>query len=148
MGRKSIDMDIVLVYYIINTKVQSKYGGEKMKFDDKLPIYTQIVDYLKRKIINGKLKEGEKLPSVREIAKSLKVNPNTVQRSYQILEYEDIIFTQRGRGSFVTEDKEKIEELKLTMANEIVNNFINDMKNLGFERNEVIELIKAVKEEK
>lgn len=119
-----------------------------MKFDDKRPIYTQIVDYLKGKIINGEFKEGEKLPSVREIATTLKVNPNTVQRSYQVLELEDIVFTQRGKGSFVTEDKDKVKELKLSMANEIVNNFIKDMKNLGFERNEVIELISESKEVK
>lgn len=118
-----------------------------MKFDDRLPIYTQIVDYLKGKIINGEIKEGEKLPSVREIATSLKVNPNTVQRSYQVLELEDIIFTKRGKGSFVTEDGNKIKDLKLSTANEIVNNFIEDMKRLGFEREEVIDLIRKGKKE-
>lgn len=112
-----------------------------MKFDDKLPIYTQIVDYLKGKIINGEFKEGEKLPSVREIATRLKVNPNTVQRSYQVLEVEAIVFTQRGKGSFVTEDKDKIKELKLSMANEIISNFLKDMENLGFNRSEIVELI-------
>lgn len=119
-----------------------------MKFDDKLPIYTQIVDYLKSEIVSGELKEGDKLPSVREIAKNLKVNPNTVQRSYQVLESEDIIYTQRGKGSFVTEDKEKIRKLKLSMANELVNNFIKDMKILGFGSDEIINLINKVKEEK
>lgn len=118
-----------------------------MKFDDKLPIYTQIVDFLKGKIVSGEIKEGEKLPSVREIARSLKVNPNTVQRSYQVLESEDIVFTQRGRGSFVTEDKNKIRQVKLSMANEIVNNFISDMMDLGFDKGEIISLIEEVKEE-
>lgn len=113
-----------------------------MKFDNKLPIYTQIVDYLKGKIVSGDIKEGEKLPSVREIATSLKVNPNTVQRSYQVLESQNIVFTQRGKGSFVTENKDKIKEVKLSMASEIVNNFINDMMGLGFEKSEIIDLIK------
>ena len=117
-----------------------------MKFDDNLPIYTQIVDYLKRKIVNKEIKEGEKLPSIREIATNLKVNPNTVQRSYQVLELENIVFTKRGQGSFVTEDKEKINELKLSMANEIVSNFVKDMKDLGFGRNEIVDLIKEDKE--
>lgn len=117
-----------------------------MKFDDNLPIYTQIVDYLKRKIVNKEIKEGEKLPSIREIATNLKVNPNTVQRSYQVLELENIVFTKRGQGSFVTEDKEKINELKLSMANEIVSNFVKDMKDLGFRRNEIVDLIKEDKE--
>lgn len=112
-----------------------------MKFENNLPIYIQIVDYMKLQIVNGAIKEGEKLPSVREIARKLKVNPNTVQRSYQVLELEDIVFTQRGKGSFVTEDSTKVKELKLTMASEIVNKFINDMKELGFERDQVINLI-------
>lgn len=136
------------MYYVINTEGHEHYGGERMKFNDKLPIYTQIVDYFKGQIVSGEIKEGEKLPSVREIATTLKVNPNTVQRSYQALELENIVFTQRGKGSFVTEDKDKVKELKLSMANEIVSNFINDMKDLGFKRSEIINLIKEDKEVK
>ena len=113
-----------------------------MKFDNNLPIYTQIVDYLKGKIVSGEIKEGEKLPSVRDIAKTLKVNPNTVQRSYQVLELEDIVASQRGRGSFVTEDEDKIKDLKRSMANKIVSKFIRDMEDLGFNRNEIINIIK------
>lgn len=112
-----------------------------MKFDNKLPIYIQIVDYLKTQIVNKEIKEGEKLPSVREIATRLKVNPNTVQRSYQVLEQENIVNTQRGKGSFVTEDKNRIKELKVSMASEIVRNFIMDMENLGFDKGEIIDLI-------
>jgi DNA-binding transcriptional regulator YhcF (GntR family) len=120
-----------------------------MKFENNLPIYVQIVDYLKSQIISGVLKEGDKLPSVREIATELKVNPNTVQRSYQELERENLVFTQRGMGTFVTEDKKVIKDLKKNLANNILNNFIEDMKAIGFSSNDIIELInERVKEEK
>ncbi|WFA09069.1 GntR family transcriptional regulator [Tissierella sp. Yu-01] len=120
-----------------------------MKFENNLPIYVQIVDYLKRQIISGILKEGDKLPSVREIATELKVNPNTVQRSYQELERENLVFTQRGMGTFVTEDKKVIKELKKNLANNVLNNFIDDMKALGFSSKDIVELInERVREEK
>lgn len=112
-----------------------------MDFDNNLPIYIQIVDYIKRQIIIGILKEGDKLPSVREIATKLKVNPNTIQRSYQELERENLVFTQRGMGTFVTEDKDMLKELKKSMANNIVNNFIEDMNALGFNHQDIVDLI-------
>ncbi|NLL81457.1 MAG: GntR family transcriptional regulator [Tissierellia bacterium] len=112
-----------------------------MNFDNNLPIYVQIGDYLKRQIISGKLKEGDKLPSVRDTSKELKVNPNTVQRSYQELEREKLVFTQRGMGTFVTEDKDVIKNLKKGYANEIIKNFMEDMKTLGFNSSDIIELV-------
>lgn len=113
-----------------------------MNFENNLPIYIQIVDYIKRQIIKEILKEGDKLPSVREIATNLKVNPNTIQRSYQELEREKLVFTQRGMGTFVTEDKLIIKELKKNLANNILNSFIDDMKAIGFSANDIVDLIK------
>lgn len=118
-----------------------------MKFENNLPIYVQIVDYIKKQIVKRELKEGDKLPSVREIATNLKVNPNTVQRSYQELEREDLVYTQRGMGTFVTEDTEKIYELKRNMAFSMVNDFVENMKEIGFSLEEMIDLIKLSSEE-
>lgn len=112
-----------------------------MNFNDNLPIYIQIMDYIKRQIITQELKEGDKLPSVRELSTKLKVNPNTIQRSYQELEREDLVFTQRGMGTFVTEDKEIVMKLKSNMAFNVVKNFLLDMKSLGFNKKEIIDLI-------
>ena len=112
-----------------------------MKFDDNQPIYIQIIEYIKRKIINLELKEGDKLPSVRELSQELTVNPNTVQRSYQELERENLVFTQRGMGTFVTEEIEVIKRLKVEMASTIVNGFISEMKSLGFNLAEITDLI-------
>ena len=119
-----------------------------MNFESNQPIYIQIVDYIKREIITGKLKAGEKLPSVREIATDLKVNPNTIQRSYQELERENLVFTQRGMGTFVTEDEKLINELKNSIASSIVNKFFEDMKSIGFKEEDIVQIInKRIKEE-
>lgn len=113
----------------------------KLKFNDNLPIYIQIMNYLKSKIVTGQLKPNDKLPSVRELSSTLKVNPNTIQRTYSELEREGVTYTQRGMGTFVTEDKDLIYNLKKNMAKEILEDFIKNMSNLGFSKEEVIRII-------
>jgi len=114
------------------------------EFNDKTPIYIQIMDIIKMNIVTGKLKSKDKLPSVREMATNLKVNPNTLQRSYQELERLGIVFTQRGTGTFVGEEKDMVDDLKREMAKEVIDSFILRMKSLGFTANEII---KSVSEE-
>lgn len=113
----------------------------KINFDENFPIYLQIMELIKKDIVKGRLKGGDKLPSVREFAEELKVNPNTVQRAYQELEREKIIFTLRGTGSFVTKDEAKIEELKKSMADRILNKFVESMRELNFGDEEILALL-------
>lgn len=113
-----------------------------MIFNENLPIYVQIMDYIKSQISSGELNEGDKLPSVRELSKQLKVNPNTIQRTYQELERDAIVFTQRGMGTFVTEDSELINMLKRDSVVEIVEKFIKDMNGLGYTNDELFKTIK------
>lgn len=110
-------------------------------FSDKIPIYLQIMNLVKQDVVVGKLVSGEKLLSVREMAEKYSVNPNTVQRVYQELERENIIFTQRGMGTFVTQDNSKIDEIKNCMAEELVINFISGMKELGFSGEETVKVL-------
>lgn len=112
-----------------------------IKFDEKSPIYLQIMDLIKTNIATKKLNVGDKLPSVRELASKLKVNPNTLQRAYQELERESIVYTQRGTGTFIKEDLNMISKLKSEMAKEVVDSFIERMKNLGFSREEIVDVI-------
>ncbi|WP_138206710.1 GntR family transcriptional regulator [Haloimpatiens lingqiaonensis] len=114
------------------------------KFDEKLPIYMQVANIIKKQIISSELKRGDKLPSVRELSSILKVNPNTVQRAYGELDKEGLTFTQRGTGSFVTEDENKINSLRKEMANEVIEFFFKEMKELGFK----LEDIKCIVSEK
>jgi len=110
-------------------------------FDDKIPIYLQIMDIIKQNIVSGELSEGDKLLSVREMAEKYSVNPNTIQRAYQELERNNIIYTQRGMGTFITKDSSKIEEIKNTMAVDIVITFIDGMKKIGFASEEAIKVL-------
>jgi len=114
----------------------------KIEFDEKIPIYLQIMKAIKQEIATANLKAGDKLPSVREMAEILKVNPNTVQRAYQELEREQITYTQRGMGTFITNDVQKLKSLKKEMAMELVTSFVNEIKNLGFNMDEIIEIVK------
>lgn len=75
-----------------------------MEFTENQPIYIQIVEYFCDNILTGNWKENEKIPSVREIAVTVEVNPNTAMRAYTILQEKEIIYNKRGVGYFVSED--------------------------------------------
>lgn len=119
-----------------------------MDFKDNFPIYVQIMNFIKRRIALGELKEGDKLESVRELSAELKVNPNTIQRAYQELEREGFAYTKRGMGTFVTEKTEDIRGLKKKMALEIADNFVEEMRSIGFEFEETVEFVRSLEEEK
>lgn len=131
----------MLVYYVTNTPIQLLIGGEKMNFESNLPIYIQIMNLIKTKIVSEELKRGDKLPSVRELSKELKVNPNTIQRAYQELEREEFVYTQRGMGTFVTENTETIQDVKKGMATDLIDQFFSEMKSLGFKTDEIKEMV-------
>lgn len=107
-------------------------------FDSNTPIYLQVINKIKKDIITGEIKGSDKLPSVRELSQRLKVNPNTVQRAYQELEREEITFSQRGIGTFVKEDESMIISMKTDMASQALNNFITNMLELGFSKDEIL----------
>ena len=107
-------------------------------FDNERPIYIQLVEMLRKEIVSGKLKTGERLPSVRELALTARVNPNTMQKALAELENEGLVYTERTNGKFVTDNKELIEKIKKELAEENVNNFLNDMKNIGITYEEAV----------
>ncbi len=113
------------------------------EFDEKIPIYIQIMDIIKRDIANKRILMGEKLPSVREISTELRVNPNTVQRAYQELEREGITYTLRGTGTFIKEDLKMIDDLKREMAKDVIEAFVKGMKELGFKKEEIIGIVSS-----
>ena len=116
-------------------------------FNNDMPIYTQLVDKIKLSIVSGQLPPGEKMSTVRELAAEAKVNPNTMQRAFQELEREGLVFSQRSSGRFVTEDMEVIMEAKRAMAQEYIRSFIETMEKLGYKGEEIISLIRGGKEE-
>ncbi|MCU5583858.1 GntR family transcriptional regulator [Bacillus toyonensis] len=120
----------------------------KTIFSPNIPIYVQVMEYIKKEIVTGRLAPGEKIPAVRELAGELQVNPNTIQRTFQELEQEGIAETRRGTGRFVTMDEEKITDLRKDMAKELLDNFINGMHNLGFMEEEVLSILRSSLEKK
>ncbi len=102
-------------------------------FNNDRPIYIQLVEMIRIEIVSGKFKKGQKIPSVRELALIMKVNPNTMQKALVELENEHLIYTERTNGKYVTEDEKMIEKIKRELANKIVNNYLNSMKNIGID---------------
>ena len=113
-------------------------------FDNERPIYVQLVEKLRIEIVSGKLKNGERIPSVRELALTTKVNPNTMQKALAELENEGLIYTERTNGKFVTDNKELIEKIKRKLAEEKVNNYIKDMKNIGIAYEQSIQYLQEL----
>jgi len=113
-----------------------------MEFNNSIPIYLQIIDSIKQDIVVGKLKTDQKMPSIRELAGILKVNPNTIQRVYQELEREKITYTKRGMGTYVTDKEKTISSLKEEISKKIILNFIEGMNKSGFSNKEMINTLK------
>ena len=113
-------------------------------FDNERPIYVQLVEKLRIEIVSGKLQLGERIPSVRELALTARVNPNTMQKALAELENEGLIYTERTNGKFVTDNKELIEKIKRKLAEEKVNNYIKDMKNIGITYEESIQYLQEL----
>lgn len=120
----------------------------KIIFDETRPIYLQIMEEIKREIARGNLKKGEKLFSVRELAKDIEVNPNTVQRAYLELEREGILVSKRGQGTFITEEEKVIENIKRELTEQIIMKTVKELISLGFSPREIKEHIEKSLEDK
>ena len=109
--------------------------------DSDRPIYKQLVEQIELRIISGMYAPGDKIKSVRELAMEAGVNPNTMQKALAELERMGLVFAQRTSGRFITEDNKMIEEAKNTLAIKEIDSFFEKMKQLGFEKEEIISLI-------
>lgn len=131
------------MYYASNTIIERKENMDYI-FDNERPIYVQLVEKLRIEIISGKIKSGERIPSVRELALTARVNPNTMQKALAELENEGLVYTERTNGKFITDNKELIEKIKKELAKEKVNNYINDMKNIGITYEEAVQYLREL----
>lgn len=131
------------MYYCINLLIQIGDNNMTWKFDNNKPIYLQLVEMLKLKIISKELPAGSKLPSVRDFAEEAGVNPNTMQRALAELETQNLVFTQRTSGRFVTEDEAYIKTIRNEYARNKVEELITALIKLGYAPDELIPLIDA-----
>lgn len=108
-----------------------------MQFDERSPIYEQIVLHFCRRVVKGELVPGERIPSIRDLAMELSVNTNTVQRAYQEMERRQIIYSKRGTGYFIVEGGELMSDIKTEMVREAITRFLEEMRSLGFSGDEI-----------
>ena len=112
------------------------------KLDDSRPIWMQLEEQLTRRILSGWYKPGEKLPTVRDLAAEAGVNPNTMQRALTELERDGLVYSQRTSGRYVTEDRAAIAEARHGLAADRVRSFLTDMGRLGFEKEDLLSLLR------
>ncbi|WAA09084.1 GntR family transcriptional regulator [Fervidibacillus albus] len=106
-------------------------------FHSQEPIYLQLAEMIKKKIIRRELEPGDKLPSVRDMAVTAGVNPNTVQRTYRELEGTKIVESKRGQGTFVTENEEILQSVREEMKEKEVSRFVYSMREMGYSNIEI-----------
>lgn len=109
--------------------------------DNNKPIYIQLVDKLKSKIISGEIPPGVKLESVRNLAEDAEVNPNTMQKALVELEREELVYSKRTSGRFVTDNEERIKRMREEVANREIENLKLILKELGYSEEEIVNLI-------
>ena len=112
------------------------------KFNDGAPIYLQIVNTLRRNIASGAYPPGSRLPSVRDLALEAGVNPNTMQRALSELERSGLVNSQRTAGRFITEDASALLDLRKSMSEEIVSEFIARLRGIGMSDEQILDTVR------
>ena len=133
------------MYYIDNTvyfeRILTMVSFDNINLEDGIPIYLQILKYIKQGIVSGKIKNNEELPSRRVLSAFLGVNPNTIQKAYKILEDENLIESHLGAKSYMKFDSEKISLVKNELIENEIRKNILSLKYMGLTREEYIKLI-------
>jgi len=109
-----------------------------LEFDDRLPIYRQIILQFNRAFVRGDIQPGDRIPSIRELSALLRVNTNTIQRVYQEMERDGIISSKRGTGYYFTEDSKMTEKMRRDLTQESLHRFVEEMCALGLEKKEIL----------
>jgi GntR family transcriptional regulator len=113
-----------------------------------VPFYRQIIQMVEYNMYVGKLKPGDKLPTIRSLAISLKINPNTIAKAYNELEIRGLVQTQAGSGTFISNKQIDITAVEMEKKiYELCAEFINKIKSHGISKDEIIETLKNFKEE-
>ena len=113
-------------------------------FDNNVPLYLQVIDIIKKKIISGDYQPGDQLESVRYLAGEFEINPNTIQRALSELENQGLLFSQRTRGRYVTEDTNLIKEERFKMSQVLIEESIKALYDLGFTNEDILDAYKKV----
>lgn len=112
-----------------------------IQFNKRDPIYLQLIDYFREKLVSNQLKPGEELSSRREIARKFNINPNTVQRAFSEMEEMSWIYTEPHRPSRVTQDVELIQKIKKDFVRRAVEEFVSSIRTIDISYVEITELV-------
>ena len=111
------------------------------------PIYRQIIQQIEYAVLSGRMKPGDRLPTIRTLAVELKTNPNTIAKAYGELEIRGVLATQVGSGTYISDKKPVVEDDSLNRKIlEVIGRFIHEMRDLGVEKRELSALIASYKE--
>lgn len=110
-------------------------------FNKRDPIYMQVKHYFKRLIVSGDLKPGDEMPSRRQLANQLKINPNTVQRAFSEMEEQHLLYTEPNKPSKITEDPTVLKQLKKEWLNQAINQFVSAIDPVDISLDELVSLI-------
>lgn len=116
----------------------------KLDYTDHRPIYEQIKDQTRELILNKALEEHQQLPSVRELASQLTINPNTIQRAYKELEREGYIYSMKAKGYFVVPLRDDVQLARKNESIKLLENAVKELIYLGTDEKEVVDLIKNI----
>ncbi|MCT2536537.1 GntR family transcriptional regulator [Aquibacillus koreensis] len=114
-----------------------------IKLNNRDPVYLQIVRYFKEQIAIGKLEPGEEIPSRRELANRMKVNPNTAQRAYKEMEEQGLIYTERNLPSKITTDQAILGKVREELLVEAVDTFVASVRSINVPVEELLDLVKV-----
>jgi len=107
-----------------------------------VPIYRQIIQQIEYAILSGRMRSGDRLPTIRALAVELKTNPNTIARAYNELEIKGILVTQVGSGTYISDKKPVLDDDRLNRKiREVLGKFIQEMQDLGVDRRELTRMI-------
>ena len=112
-----------------------------IQFNKRDPIYLQLIDYFREKLVSNQINPGEELPSRREIARKFNINPNTVQRAFSEMEEMSWIYTEPHRPSRVTQDVELIQKIKKDFVRRAVEEFVSSIRTIDISYDEITELV-------
>jgi GntR family transcriptional regulator len=108
-----------------------------------VPIYRQIINQIENAILSGRMRQGDRLPTIRALAVGLKTNPNTIARAYGELEIRGILATQVGNGTFISGKKPEEGGGRRQKMEEAARRFVAEMRTLGADRREALELVRG-----
>ncbi|AVK85493.1 GntR family transcriptional regulator [Lysinibacillus sp. B2A1] len=112
-----------------------------VKFNNRDPVYVQVIRHFKEQIAKGFFEPGQEVPSRRELANQLKINPNTAQRAYKEMEEQGLIFTEGNMPSCITKDEAVLKSVREELIIEAVDLFLGSIKSINVPLSEVLKLV-------